>query len=232
MQRVLNNLASSSNTRNIQHQKSGLTDNTNIAPRITVNAVSEASSRQHLLPPQPDLRNAFASLKVRRDITNSGTTSVNITRGREEEREVERSQGARPKEPWHRLRLLTTARNIEDRELLDDEYVQSDGGFIRVNRQLNPHATPRQRKKIAPPRESSSSSGDYSPSPRSLSHLQVDFRDLSPSSEEELRRRHSTNQTRRSLGEETRRSQQRSRREDRRDSPIMYRDNSLTLSRH
>ena len=50
---------------------------------------------------------------------------------------------------------------------------------------------------------------------------------LSSGSEEESRGRHTTNRTRRSQGEETRWSQQRSRRKSRRGSPVMDRDNSL-----
>ena len=63
---------------------------------------------------------------------NSVTTSANATRGREEGRDVERSHGARPKEPCHGLRLSNTARNIENHDILDDEYVPSDRGFIRA----------------------------------------------------------------------------------------------------
>ena len=92
-------------------------------PRITVNADREVNSRQYLLPPQPDIRNALASLTVRRDITNPGTTPANASWERETGRDFKRSQGARPKEMCHRSRLSTTARNPENRDKLDDEYV-------------------------------------------------------------------------------------------------------------
>ena len=130
---------------------------------------------------------------------------------------------------WHRSRLLITARNPENRDELDDEYVPSDGGFVRVTRQPNLYVTPRRRRRISPPRDSSSSSADYSPPPLSSSRLQVDFRDLSPGSGEESRGRYTTNRARRSRGEERRRSHQGSRRESRQDSPIMYRDNSFQV---
>ena len=130
---------------------------------------------------------------------------------------------------WHSSRLSTTARNPENRDELDDEYVPSDGGFVRVTRQPNLHVTPRRRRRILPPRDSSSSSADYSPPPLFSSRLQVDFRDLSPGSEEESRGKYTTNRARQSRGEERRRSHQGSRRESRQDSPIMYRDNSLQV---
>ena len=65
VQQLVNNSASASNTTNIQHQEPRPTDNANITPRITVNADREVNSRQYLLPPQSDIRNALASLRVR-----------------------------------------------------------------------------------------------------------------------------------------------------------------------
>ena len=197
VQQLMNNSPSASNRTNIQHQEPRPTDNTIIMPRITVNEDGEANSRQYLLPPQPDIRNALASLSVRRDITNLDTTPANASREREGGRDFERLHGARPKETWHRSRLSITAWNLENRDELDDEYVPSDGGFVRVTRQPNLHVTPRRRRRISPPRDSSSSSTDYSPPPLSSSRLQVDFRDLSPGSEEESRGRYTTNRARR-----------------------------------
>ena len=43
IQQLVNNLASASNTTNIQHQEPRPIDNTNIMPRITVNADREAN---------------------------------------------------------------------------------------------------------------------------------------------------------------------------------------------
>ena len=122
------------------------------------------------------------------------------------------AQGARPKETGHRSKLSTTARNIKNRKDLDDEFVPSNKGFTRVSQQAHVHVTPPPRRKIVPPRDWSSSSDDYSPPPLSSSRLRADFRDLSPESEAESRGRYTTSRTRRSRGEETRRSHQVSRR--------------------
>ena len=83
------------------------------------------------------------------------------------------------------------------------------------------------RRKILLPRESSSDSEGYSPPPLSSSRLRADFRDLSPESEEESRGRQTIARSRRSRGVETRQSQQLSRRDNHRESPITSRDNSL-----
>ena len=145
-------------------------------------------------------------MSVRRGITNPGTTPANASKKREGGRDFERSQGAKSKEMWHRSKLSTTAQNPENRDELDDEYVPSDGGFVRVTRQPNLHVTSRRRRRISPPRDSSSSLAYYSSPPLSSSRLQVDFRDLNPGSEEESRGRYTTNRARRSRGEERRRS--------------------------
>ena len=126
-----------------------------------------------------------------------------------------------------RSRLSTTARNLENREDLDDEFVPSNKGFTRVSQQPHVHVTPPRRRKIVPPRDWSSSSDDYSPPPLSSSRLRADFRDLSPGTEAESRGRHTKNRTRRSRVEETRRNHQVSRRGSSRESPLEYRDNSL-----
>ena len=255
-QPTLNNLASANNRKDTQQQEASPTDNTMRTPRITINADGETRSRQHLLPPQPDLRRAFASLKTQRDTTNLVTNSTNITRGKEDDQGVEQLRGARPKEAWHRSMRSTATRNIESRNLingeyeqsdrdvdrcrrsprktdnrnwLDDEYIPSDKGFIRVNPQPNLHVTPRRRKKIVPREPStSSSSGDYSPPPLSSSRLQGDFRDSSPgSSDGESRERSTTNRRRWSRGQEVYQNQPRSRRESRRERSTAPEDNSL-----
>ena len=102
-----------------------------------------------------------------------------------------------------------TARNPENRDGLDEEFIPSDEGFVRVTRQTNLHVTPRRRRRISPPRDSSSSSADYSPPPLSSSRLQVDFRDLSPGSGGESGGRYTANRARWSRGEERLRSHQR-----------------------
>ena len=77
------------------------------------------------------------------------------------------------------------------------------------------------------PRDSSSSSEDQAPPTLSSSRLRADFRELSPDSEEEICERQAISRGRQSRGEETRRSQQRSRRNSGRVSLIVDRDNSL-----
>ena len=61
----------------------------------------------------------------------------------------------------------------------------------------------------------------------SSSRLRADFRELSPDSEEEGRARPVSSRTRRSRGQESRRSHQRSRRDSSPASPIVVQDNSL-----
>ena len=195
-------------------------------PRITIQE-ERVTSRHHLRPPPSDIREGVSALRLRQEIPRFCPTLVDPSSTRERGLDSQPARGARPKEIGYRSRLSTTARNLEDREYLDDEFVPSDKGFTRVSQQPHPHVTPPRHRKIVPPRDLSSSSDDYSPPPLSSSRLHADCRDLSPGSEAESTRRHTTNRTRRNRGKETRRSHQVSRRGSRRESPLEYRDNSL-----
>ena len=195
-------------------------------PRITIQDERNVTSKHYLRPPPSDTREGFSALRWRQDIHRFGPTLADPPSTREREFDLQHSRGARPKEIWHRSRLLT-AQTLDNREDLDDEFVPSDKAFIRVGHQPRLHTTPRRRRKIVPQRDPSSSSDDYSPPPMSSSRLQADFRDLSPGSEAESRGKYTTNRTRRSQGEETRGSHQVSRSRSRRESPFEFRDNSL-----
>ena len=189
IQRLSNNMTSSTNIVNHPHQAAALTDNANTVSRITVQDEGETNSTQYLLPPESNFRDAFATLRLRRDIPRSFTTPADSSRVREGGRDVQRSTGTKPKETWYRSRLSTTAQNLEDRDELDDEYLPNGKDFIRVNHQPNPRTTPRRSRKILLPRESSSDAEGYSPPSLSSSRLRADFRDLSPESEAESRGR-------------------------------------------
>ena len=88
---------------------------------------------------------------------------------------------------------------------------------------------PRQRRKIVPLRESSSSSGDHSLPPLSSSRLRDDFRDFGSEGEDELGGGPSSHHLRRGRGEEPRSSYQGLIRNGRQENSRGYRDNNLNV---
>ena len=202
-------------------------------PRITVQEERNMGSRRYLRPPPAALREGFSMLQLRHEIPRSGAPPMERSRNKEREADPQVPRGARPKETRHRSRLSVTGRNGEsqydNRTELDDEFLPKGRGFLRRNQLPRDPVIPRQRRKIVPLRESSSSSDDHPSLPLSSSRLRADFRDLSSEGEDKLEGAPSNHRIRGGRGEEPRSSYQGLRRNGRQGSPMGYRDNNLNV---
>ena len=146
------------------------------------------------MPPQPNIQESYATMARQRNVSSMQITRENGANDRDGSRNTQLPYGI--KESWYRSRISIPAPHLESRNELDEEYLPRGGGFIRVQSNLQRHSSPRWRRKIQPPTESSSDSEEPTPPPMLSSRLRADFRDMSPENAEDSRDRQGVHRTR------------------------------------